>query len=69
MICLILGDTKFPNIVLENVKKKKIKYFIIDLSKKNIFKKDKNSHRISIGQFGRMIKLMKILNFFFFNIF
>jgi len=61
MICLILGDTKFPNIVLENIKKKRIKYFIIDISKKNIFKKDKNSHRISIGQFGRMIKLMKIL--------
>ena len=61
MICLILGDTKFPNIVLENIKKKKIKYFIIDLSKINIFKKDKNSYRISIGQFGRMIKLMKLL--------
>ena len=61
MICLILGDTKFPNIVLENIKKKKIDYFIIDLSKKNIFKKDNNSYRISIGQFGRMIRLMKFL--------
>ena len=60
MICLILGDTKFPNIVLENVKKKKIKFFIIDLSKVNIFKKNKNSHRISIGQFGKMINLMKL---------
>ena len=62
MICLILGDTKFPNIVLENIKKKKIKYFIIDLSKKNIFKKDKKSCKISIGQFGKMIKLMKLFN-------
>ena len=43
MICLILGDTKFPNKVLKDIKKKKIKYFIIDLSKKNIFKKNKNS--------------------------
>ena len=61
MICLILGDTKFPNKVLKDIKKKKIKYFIIDLSKKNIFKKDKNSYRMSIGQFGKMIKLIKLL--------
>tara|TARA_B100000787_G_scaffold161418_1_gene141225 strand:+ start:48 stop:839 length:792 start_codon:yes stop_codon:yes gene_type:complete len=61
MICLILGDTDFPNKILESVKKKKIEYFIIDLSKKNNFKKDKNSNRISIGQFGKMIKLMKLL--------
>jgi DUF1009 family protein len=61
MICLILGDTDFPNKVLEDIKKKKIKYFIIDLSKKNSFKKDKNANRISIGQFGKMIKLMKLL--------
>ncbi len=61
MICLIFGDTEFPNKILENIKKKNIKYFIIDLSKKNNFKKDKNSNRISIGQFGKMIKLMKLL--------
>ena len=61
MICLILGDTDFPNIVLEDVKKKKIKYLIIDLSKKNSFKKDKKSMRISIGQFGKMIKVMKLM--------
>jgi len=61
MICLILGDTDFPNKVLEDIKKKKINYFIIDLSKKNSFKKDKNANRISIGQFGKMIKLMKLL--------
>ena len=60
MICLIFGDTDFPSRVLENIKKKKSKYFIIDLSQKNIFKKDKNSYRISIGQFGKMINLMKI---------
>ncbi len=59
MICLILGDTDFPHKVLKNIKKQKISYKIIDLSKKNIFKKDKNSNRISIGQFGKMIKLMK----------
>ena len=61
MICLILGDSNFSNKVLENIKKRKIKYFIIDLSKKNIFKRDKNSNRISIGQLGKMINLMKLL--------
>ena len=60
MICLILGDTDFSNKVLEDIRKKKIAYFIIDLSKKNSFKNEKNSNRISIGQFGKMIKLMKL---------
>tara|TARA_B110000114_G_C14992390_1_gene357148 strand:- start:180 stop:971 length:792 start_codon:yes stop_codon:yes gene_type:complete len=60
MICLILGDTNFPKKILENIKKKKIDYFVIDLSKKNIFKRNKNCNRISVGQFGKMIKLMKI---------
>ena len=60
MICLILGDTDFPNKVLKNIIKQKVKYFIIDLSKKNFFKNDNNSNKISIGQFGKMIKLMKL---------
>ena len=59
MICLILGDTDFPKLILKNIIKKKIKYFIIDLSKENIFKNDKNSNKVSIGQFGKMIQLIK----------
>tara|TARA_B100000767_G_scaffold19474_1_gene17793 strand:- start:414 stop:1205 length:792 start_codon:yes stop_codon:yes gene_type:complete len=59
MICLILGDTSFPKIIVESFKKKKLEYFIIDLSKKNIFKTNSNSFRISVGQFGKMIKLIK----------
>ena len=59
MICLILGDTSFAIKVLESIKKKKVKYFIIDLSKKNIFLKEKNSNRISIGQFGKIINILK----------
>ena len=39
--------------------KKKIKYFIIDLSKNNKFKKDKNSYFISIGKFGKILELIK----------
>ena len=59
MIGLFLGDTDFSEIVLKKIKRLKKKYFIIDFSKNNRFKKDKNSHRISIGKFGEIIKLIK----------
>ena len=59
MIGLFLGDTDFSNIVLNKIKRKKKKYFIIDFSKDNKFKKDVNSHRISIGKFGNIINLIK----------
>ena len=59
MIGLFLGDTDFSEIVLKKIKKLNKKYFIIDFSKNNKFKKDKNSHRISIGKFGEIIRLIK----------
>jgi DUF1009 family protein len=59
MIGLFLGDTDFPEIVLKKIKKIKKRYFIIDFSKNNKFKKDKNSYRISIGKFGKIINLIK----------
>ncbi|WP_440634872.1 LpxI family protein [Candidatus Pelagibacter sp. HIMB1746] len=59
MIGLFLGDTDFPEIVLNKIKKLKKKYFIIDFSKNNKFKIDKNSYRISIGKFGKIINLIK----------
>ncbi len=59
MIGLFFGDTDFPKLILKSIKKRKKKYFIIDLSKNNIFKKDINSHRISIGQFGKILRLIK----------
>ena len=59
MIGLFLGDTDFSEIVLKKVKKIKKNYFIIDFSKNNKFKKDKNCYRISIGKFGKIIKLIK----------
>ncbi len=58
MIGLFLGSTDFPKRILKNIRKKKIKYFIIDLTKKNIFKSDKNSYSISIGKFGQILKLI-----------
>ena len=59
MISLILGDTNFPDLVIKNLKKKKINFFIIDLSKNNKFKNEKNSFRFSLGKFGSMIDLIK----------
>ena len=58
MIGLFFGTTDFPKKILNNIKKRKIKYFIIDLTTNNIFKKDKNSYYISIGKFGQIINLI-----------
>jgi len=59
MLGLIFGETNFPLEILKKVKKKHIKYLIIDLTKKKNFKKDKNSYAVSIGQFGKIIKIFK----------
>ena len=59
MIGLFLGDTDFSEKFFRKVNKLKKKYFIIDFSKKNKFKKNKNSFKISIGRFGAIINLIK----------
>ena len=58
MIGLIFGETDFPKQILKKIKNKK-KYLIIDLTSKKIFKKDKNSHSVTIGQFGKIISILK----------
>ena len=59
MIGLIFGDTDFPKEILKIVKKRKIKYLIIDLSKSKKFKQDRKSYSVSIGQFGKIINILK----------
>ena len=59
MIGLFLGNNKLPLEILKKLKKNKIKYFIIDLTKNNKFKKDKNCFYISIGKFGKILNLIK----------
>ena len=59
MIGLFLGDTDFSDVVLNKIKKLKKKYFIIDFSKNSKFKKNKYSHKISIGKFGKILNLIK----------
>jgi len=62
MIGLFLGSTDFPDLILKKIKKLKKDYFIIDLTNNNKFKQDKKSHFISIGQFGKILALIKEKN-------
>ena len=61
MIGLIFGETDFPKIILKKIKSRK-KYLIIDLTKNKNFKKDRNSHSVSVGQFGKIISILKKKN-------
>ena len=58
MIGLIFGETNFPIQILKKIKKKHLKYIIIDLTRGR-FKKDVYSYNVSIGQFGKIIKILK----------
>ena len=58
MIGFIFGETNFPKEILKTARKK-IKYIIIDLSKNKSFKNDKNSRAVSLGQFGKIINILK----------
>ena len=59
MIGLFLGEKELPIEILKKIERKKLNYFIIDLTKKNKFKKNKNSFFINIGKFGEILKLIK----------
>ena len=58
MIGLVFGETNFPKKILDTVKNKK-KYLIIDLTKGKKFKKEKNSYPASLGQFGKILNILK----------
>jgi len=59
MIGLIFGETYFPKEILKKIKKKNFKYLIIDLTKRKNFNKDRHSHSAFVGQFGKIIKILK----------
>jgi len=59
MIGLIFGETNFPKEILKKIKKRKVRFLIIDLTKNKVFKKNRNSYKVSIGQFGKIIKILK----------
>ena len=58
MIGLIFGETDFPKQILKKIKNRR-KYLIIDLTKNKYFKRDNNSYSVSLGQFGKIIKILK----------
>ena len=58
MIGLIFGETDFPKYIHKKLKTKK-KYTIVDLTRGHVFKKDRNSYSFSIGQFGKIISILK----------
>ena len=59
MIALILGETKLGNLIIKKLNLLKKNFIIIDISKKKIFKKIKNSYSLSIGQIGKAITILK----------
>ena len=59
MIGLVLGESKLGNLIIKKLKLLKKKFLIIDISKKKIFKGNKNSFSLSLGQLGRAISILK----------
>ncbi len=59
MIGLFLGEKELPYEIIKKIERKRKKYFIIDLTKNNKFKTNKNSFFINIGKFGEILKLIK----------
>ena len=59
MIGLIFGETNFPIQILKRIKRRHLKYLIVDLTKRRKFRKDRYSHTVSIGQLGKIIKIFK----------
>lgn len=55
MIAVFAGNGDFPLEVLNSLKQKKIKHITLNLSKKKI----KNSYNIQLGQFGKIINILK----------
>jgi len=59
MIGLVLGETQLGKLIINKLKLLNKKFIIIDISKKKIFKKNKNSFSLSIGQLGKAISIFK----------
>ena len=58
MIGLVLGDTHIGKIIIKKLHTLDKKFLIIDISKKKLFKKFKNSYTLSIGQLGKCIDIL-----------
>ena len=59
MIGLVLGETKLGKVIINKLKFLKKRFIILDISKKGIFKKNKDSFHLSIGQIGKALSILK----------
>ena len=59
MLGLIFGETNFPIEILKKIKKRSLRYLIIDLTEKKRFKGDNNSYAASMGQVDKILKILK----------
>ena len=61
MIGLVLGETQLGNLIIKKLKLLKKKFVIIDISKKKIFKKNKNFFPVIYRPVGKSyINIKKI---------
>ena len=61
MIGLIFGESDFPKYIYKKIQGRK-NYLIIDLTKKKFFRNDSHSYPLSVGQFGKIISILKKIN-------
>ena len=59
MIGLVLGETKLGILIIKKLKSIGKSFLIIDISKKKIFKNNKNYFSLSIGQLGKAISILR----------
>jgi len=59
MIGLVLGETQLGNLIIKKLRSIEKNFIIIDISKKKIFKNNKNYFPLSIGQLGKAILILK----------
>ena len=62
MLGLILGDTHIGEVIIKKLIKDNIKFIVIEISKNGLFKNRENSFRLSIGQLGKCISILKKKN-------
>ena len=59
MIGLVLGDTHIGNVIIKKLNKLGKKFIIIDISKNRIFKDKKKVFKLSIGQLGKCLEILR----------
>jgi len=59
MIGLIVGESNLPKFIISKLIKNKKNFILLDLTKKNLYKKYSNSYSLKITELGKAIKILK----------